>query len=77
VSIPLARRRPRRYTAPQQGESMRGILGLVILVLDIVAIIDCAKSNLDTGRKVLWIILILVLPVLGLILYSLVGKKST
>ncbi|MEI6083577.1 MAG: PLD nuclease N-terminal domain-containing protein [Verrucomicrobiota bacterium] len=54
---------------------MQGILGLVILVLDIIAIIDCAKRSMDTGKKVLWILLILFLPVLGLILYYLVGRK--
>ena len=55
---------------------MGGILGLVVLVLDIWAIIDAVKSSLSTGKKALWIILILVLPVLGLILYFLIGKKK-
>jgi hypothetical protein len=55
---------------------MQGIIGLVILVLDILAIVDCVKSNKDTGKKALWIILILVLPLLGLILYYLIGKKK-
>jgi len=55
---------------------MGGLLGLVILVLDIIAILDCVKSSLETGKKVLWIILILILPVLGLILYFLLGKKK-
>ena len=34
---------------------MGGILGLVVLVLDIIAIVDCVKSSFDTGKKVLWI----------------------
>ena len=51
------------------------ILGLVILILDIVAIIDCAKRSMDTGKKVLWIVLILFLPILGMILYFLLGRK--
>ncbi|MFC1514795.1 PLDc N-terminal domain-containing protein [Candidatus Omnitrophota bacterium] len=55
---------------------MQGILGLVVLVLDIIAIIDAVKSSMDTGKKVLWIIIILVLPVLGMILYFLIGKKK-
>ena len=54
---------------------MQGIIGLAILILDIIAIIDCAKRSMDTGKKVLWILLILLLPVLGLILYYLVGRK--
>ena len=55
---------------------MYGLLGLIVLALDIVAIVDCAKSSADIGRKVLWIVLILVLPVVGMILYFLLGKKT-
>jgi len=55
---------------------MKGILGLIILILDILAIVDCVKSDKDTGKKVLWILLILILPVIGLILYYLMGKKQ-
>jgi hypothetical protein len=54
---------------------MGGILGLIILILDIVAIIDVIKSSADSGKKALWIILILLLPVLGMILYFALGKK--
>ncbi|MFH1355439.1 MAG: PLDc N-terminal domain-containing protein [Candidatus Omnitrophota bacterium] len=55
---------------------MGGILGLIVLVLDIIAIIDVLKGSAETGKKVLWIILILILPVVGLILYFLLGKKK-
>lgn len=55
---------------------MNTILGLIVLALDIIAIVDCAKSAVSTGKKVLWIILILVLPLIGMILYFLVGKKK-
>ena len=54
-----------------------GIFGLVILVLDIVAIVDCVQRSMDTGMKVLWIILIILLPIIGLILYFLLGRKQT
>ena len=55
---------------------MGSIIGLIILVLDIIAIIDVVKSAMETGKKVLWIVLIVLLPVIGLILYYLVGKKQ-
>ncbi len=55
---------------------MQALIGLVVLVLDIVAIVDVLKSSLETGKKVLWILLILFLPVLGMILYFLLGKKK-
>ncbi|MFA5394218.1 MAG: PLD nuclease N-terminal domain-containing protein [Candidatus Ratteibacteria bacterium] len=54
---------------------MGGILGLFVLILDIIAIVDVLKSSMDTGKKALWIILILVLPVLGMVLYFLIGNK--
>jgi len=55
---------------------MGGILGLIVLVLDIIAIVDALKSSMDTGKKALWIILILVLPFVGMVLYFLIGKKQ-
>ena len=56
---------------------MKGLLGLVILVLDIVAILDIVKSSKSTGQKILWVVLVLVLPLVGLIAYFLIGKKSS
>lgn len=55
---------------------MGGIVGIIILVLDIVAIVDVIQSAMETGKKALWIILILLLPIIGLVLYFLIGKKS-
>jgi len=54
---------------------MGGILGLVILALDVFAILNLFKSAKPTGQKVLWTVLILVLPVIGLVLYYLIGRK--
>lgn len=52
-----------------------GILGLIILVLDIVAIVKVLGSGASTGAKVLWTVLILLLPVIGLIVWWLAGPK--
>ena len=56
---------------------MQSIIGLVILILDILAIIQVLKSSVSGGKKALWIILILILPLVGLIMYYLIGKKSS
>jgi hypothetical protein len=53
-----------------------GLLGLIILVLDIIAIISVLKSGLDPVMKLVWILVILLLPVLGMILYFLLGAKK-
>lgn len=51
-----------------------GICGLIILILDIIAIVEVINSNKDTGSKVLWCLVIFFFPVGGLILYHFFGK---
>lgn len=50
-----------------------GLLGLIHLILVIYAVVKIIGSSAGTGSKVFWILLILVLPVLGLILWLLFG----
>ena len=54
--------------------NMNYLIGVLCLILWLVALIDCIKSN--NPNKVLWIILIILLPFLGSILYFLIGKKA-
>ena len=37
-----------------------GLFGLLVLVADIWAIVNVFQSNATTGKKVLWIVLVLV-----------------
>ncbi len=55
--------------------SINGLGGLIVLALDVWAIIRVVESNATTGTKVLWIVVILLLPVLGLILWYFLGPK--
>lgn len=55
---------------------MGGLLGLVVLVLDVIAIIDIVKSSRDAGNKILWLLIVILLPLIGMILYFLIGKKK-
>ena len=53
-----------------------GFWGLVLLVLDVWALVHVAQSASSPGKKALWIVLILLLPVLGLILWLLLGPRA-
>jgi Phospholipase_D-nuclease N-terminal len=53
-----------------------GVLGLVILVLDIWAIVKIMQSGAGTGSKVFWTVLILLLPVVGVLIWWLFGPKG-
>ena len=51
------------------------LLGLLHLILWVIAAVDIVKSSRGLGSKVLWLLVILLLPVVGLILYYVVGRK--
>ena len=53
--------------------SSYSLFGLIVLVLDIIALVKLLRSGAETGMKILWAILIIALPVLGMILYFLMG----
>ena len=53
-----------------------GLMGLVILIADIYAIMQVLGSGASTGTKLLWILLILFLPVVGLIIWLLAGPGN-
>jgi len=55
---------------------IRGIVGLLILAADVWAIINISQSGASTGRKVAWIVLVLVLPVVGLVIWFLLGPRT-
>ena len=53
-----------------------GIWGFLVLVADIWAIVTTVQSSATTGKKVLWILLILFLPLLGFILWFFLGPRA-
>jgi hypothetical protein len=54
---------------------MGRLIYLLIIVLDVVVILDILRSNKDNEKKILWVIAVVLLPVLGPILYYLIGRK--
>ncbi len=54
-----------------------GIGGLIILACDIYALLNVAGSSATIGKKVVWILVILVLPILGFIGWWLAGPRSS
>jgi len=53
-----------------------GLLGLIILIADIYALVKTWQSAVSTGAKLLWTLLILVLPVLGFIIWLIAGPRG-
>ncbi|MCX4187997.1 PLDc N-terminal domain-containing protein [Methylophaga sp. OBS4] len=53
-----------------------GLLGLIWLIIVIWAIIKVANSPAGAGVKALWIVILLVFPVIGLIIWFFLGPKG-
>lgn len=49
-----------------------GLIGILIVVLQIIALIDVLQSSMDNTRKIIWALIIIFIPLLGLIAYFLV-----
>ncbi len=54
----------------------QGIGGLIVLIADVWAIVNILQSGADTAKKVIWIIVVFLLPVLGFILWYFLGPKT-
>jgi hypothetical protein len=50
-----------------------GFLGFLILVADIWAILNIVQSSASMGKKLVWILVVLFLPIVGLIIWWLAG----
>lgn len=53
-----------------------GLGGLLLLILDLWAIVSILGSGVSTGRKVLWTLLVLLLPLIGFIIWLVAGPRA-
>lgn len=59
------------------GFEVGGIFGVLVLIADVYAIVKTLQSSAGTGAKVIWIVVILLLPILGFLLWLLMGPKGS
>lgn len=60
----------------KMGVEFGGLLGLLVLAADIWAIVNVLQSGGSTGNKVVWVLVIVILPVLGLLVWLLAGPRG-
>ncbi|KAI8140158.1 hypothetical protein BJV82DRAFT_624098, partial [Fennellomyces sp. T-0311] len=53
-----------------------GIVGLIILILDLIVIFEVLNSNRSAGGKIGWSLLVFFFPVVGIILYFLFSNRA-
>ena len=52
------------------------LLGLLQLAVAIYSIVMIIQSSAETGAKVLWVLLVLIVRLIGLIIWALMGPGS-
>lgn len=55
---------------------MEYVFGIIIFALDIWAIASIINTSESIGKKILWILIILILPLVGLIIWYFAGPKA-
>jgi succinate dehydrogenase/fumarate reductase cytochrome b subunit len=54
----------------------RGLFGLIVLIADVWAIINIFQSPASTERKVLWTVIVVLLPIAGFIAWYFFGPRT-
>jgi hypothetical protein len=52
------------------------LMGAAVLVLDVLSILDVFRSGKDLEKKAIWIVLILLLPLVGPLLYFALTRRG-
>lgn len=58
------------------GSFLYDLVAFAIFVADVWAIIHVVKSSAEVPKKVLWVALIALLPVIGLIIWAVAGPRA-
>jgi hypothetical protein len=54
---------------------MGRLIYLLVLIIDVIVVMDIIRGNKDMEKKILWIIAVIFLPILGPVLYYVIGKS--
>ncbi|QDS72712.1 hypothetical protein FKW77_003480 [Venturia effusa] len=53
-----------------------GVVGFIVLILDIIVFIEVLKSNRPVSHKLLWCVLVFLFPIVGIIIYWLFSNRE-
>ena len=52
------------------------ILGLLVFIFPLIALVDILKSKFEGDSKLIWVIVVVFVPIMGSILYFLIGRNQ-
>lgn len=54
---------------------MGRIWGILVIVIDVLAVLDVLKSDRELEKKILWIAVIVLVPLFGALIWYVVSRK--
>ncbi|RYP81169.1 hypothetical protein DL769_002117 [Monosporascus sp. CRB-8-3] len=61
---------------PWQYGTGGGIVGFIVLILDIIVFIEVLKSNRPSMNKLIWCLVVFLFPIVGMIIYFLFSNRQ-
>ncbi|KAI1816384.1 hypothetical protein GGS20DRAFT_229908 [Poronia punctata] len=61
---------------PWQYGAGGGIVGFIVLVMDLIVFVEVLKSNRPVSNKVIWCLIVFLFPVIGMIVYFLFSNRK-
>lgn len=55
---------------------MTWLLGVILFALDVWAIASIINSNAERNQKIIWVLVVAILPVVGLVAWYVAGPKA-
>ncbi|KAK4184848.1 hypothetical protein QBC35DRAFT_476902 [Podospora australis] len=53
-----------------------GILGLIVLILDIIVFVEVLQSNRPASSKIIWCLVVFLFPIVGMVVYYVFSNRS-
>ncbi|KAI1368964.1 hypothetical protein F5Y08DRAFT_294300 [Xylaria arbuscula] len=61
---------------PWQYGAGGGIVGFIVLILDIIVFVEVLKSNRPASNKLLWCLIVFLFPIVGMLIYFLFSNRK-
>ncbi|KAI1329330.1 hypothetical protein F5Y16DRAFT_366541 [Xylariaceae sp. FL0255] len=61
---------------PWQYGAGGGVIGFIVLILDLIVFVEVLKSNRPTSSKLIWCLVVFFFPIVGMILYFLFSNRK-
>lgn len=56
---------------------LTGLMGLIVFLLELWAVVSVVASDTAIAGKILWVLIVLLLPVLGFLIWLIAGPRPS